>query len=167
MRQPPSLYFSASLKIQPVQRIHQVIQFILRPLLFAYLAFGDADRHADGVAAVSDRLGIALGDGLGQGVLGFAAEQLGEVDLEAADGADRGAGDGGRLVVGEHDGVFGADPAAGGAATLAIVLIIHQDAVEAIHAVDAEQAKIDALHAIGAAAVIDDRIPAAGRGLVK
>ena len=89
-----------------------------------------------------------------------AAEQLGQVDLQPADGADRGAGDGRRLVVGEHDGVLGTDPAARRTALLAVVLVLDQDAVELVHAVDAEQAEIDALHAVGAAAVVDHRIPA-------
>ena len=46
---------------------------------------------------------------------------------------------------------------------LAVVLVLDQDAVQLVHAVDAEQAEVDALHAVGAAAVVDDRIPAALR----
>src|SRR5262249_25619112 len=87
----------------------------------------------------------------------------GQVDLQPADVADRGAGDGRRLVVGEHDGVLGADPAARRAAALAVVLALHQDAVLRVHAVDAEQAEIQALHAIRAAAVVDHRVPAPPR----
>ena len=41
-----------------------------------------------------------------------AAEQFRQVDLQAADVADRRAGDGGRLVVGEHDRLLRTDPAA-------------------------------------------------------
>src|SRR5262249_41785705 len=63
------------------------------------------------------------------------------------------------------DGVLGTDPAARGAAALAVALVLDQDAVERVHAIDAEQAEVDALHAIGAAAVVDDRIPAAIGGL--
>ena len=85
---------------------------------------------------------------------------LRQVDLQAADGADRGAGDGRRLVVGEHDRLLGTDPAARRTALLAVVLVLDEDAVQLVHAVDAEQAEVDALHAIRAAAVVDHRIPA-------
>src|SRR5438128_207472 len=57
--------------------------------------------------------------------------------------------------------MLGADAAAGGAATLAVVLVFHRDAFDLINAVDAEQTEVEALHAVGATAVIDDRIPAA------
>src|SRR5262249_7927050 len=83
------------------------------------------------------------------------------INLEASDGADRGAGDSGRFIIGKHDRVLGADAAARRAAALAVVLVLDHDPIERIHAVDAKQAKVDALHAIGAAAVVDDRIPAA------
>ena len=71
-----------------------------------------------------------------------------------------GAGDGRRLVIGEHDGLLGTDPAARRTAALAVVLVLDDDAVQLVHAVDAEQAEIEALHAVGAAAVVDHRIPA-------
>ena len=138
-----------------------MIQVVLPRRLFARLALGDADRHADGVAAVGHQLAVALVDGLGQRVFGFTAEQLGQVDLEGANRADRGAGDGRRLIVRKHNRLLGAHSAARGTALAAIVLVLDQNALDAIDAVDAEQAEVDALQAIGAAAVIDDRVPAA------
>src|SRR5262249_23325837 len=89
-----------------------------------------------------------------------AAEKLGQVNLESADRADRRARDGRRLVVGEYDRVLRANSAARGTALFAAVLVLDQNAVLLVHAVDAEQAKVDALHAIGAAAVVDNGIPA-------
>src|SRR5262249_54023571 len=80
--------------------------------------------------------------------------------LQAADASAWSPGDGGGLVIGEDDGVLGTDAAARRAALLAAVLVFDQDAVLLVHAINAEQAKIDALHAIGATAVIDDGVPA-------
>src|SRR5262249_14740321 len=53
-----------------------------------------------------------------------------------------------------------ADPAARRATTLTTILILDEDPVELVDAVDAEQAEIETFEAIGAAAVVDDRIPA-------
>src|SRR5262249_42712638 len=89
-----------------------------------------------------------------------AAEQAAQVDLEARHAPDRCPRDGGRLVVREHDGVLGTDPAAGRTTALAVVLVLNHQTVQRIDAVDAEQAEIETLHAVGAAAVVDDGIPA-------
>src|SRR5262249_44342409 len=73
----------------------------------------------------------------------------------------RGAGDGRRLEVREHDRLLGTDAAACGAAFLAAVLIFDQNPLLAVNAVDAEEAEVETFQAVGAAAVIDDGIPAA------
>src|SRR5438094_5537955 len=144
--------------IQRVQRIHQLVQVVLGLLGFVGLAFGDADGEADGLAAVVDQFSVAFLSGDLDGV--GAAEKLAQIDLESADGPSRSASDGGRFVLRKDDGVLRANPTARRAATLAVVLILHQDALILIDAVDPKQAKIDALHAVGAATVVDHRIPA-------
>src|SRR5207253_1297947 len=106
---------------------------------------------------------VALLSRDGDGVA--AAEEFGQIDLESANVAHRCPGDGGSFVIWKHDRMLGTDPAARRTAAFAIVLVFHGDALEAVHAVDAEQAEIDALHAIGAATVIDDRVPTAIRWL--
>src|SRR5262249_5957319 len=108
---------------------------------------------------------IAFLHGLAQGVPVLTAEEPGEIDLQPGDGADWRARDGRRLVIGEHDRMFGTDPAARGATFLAVVLVVDQDAGVLIDAVDAEQAEIDALHAVRAPAIVDHGVPAASRRL--
>ena len=61
----------------------------------------------------------------------------------------------------EDDGVLGTNAAARGATLAAVIRLLDQNCFHLVHAVDAEQAKVDALHAVGAAGVVDDRIPAA------
>ena len=61
---------------------------------------------------------------------------------------------------GERDGLLGTDATARGATAFASVLILDDQAIQTVNAVDAEQAEIQALHAIRAAAVINHRIPA-------
>src|SRR5262249_20146603 len=139
----------------------QFVEVVLRPLRLAGLPLRDADRQADRLATVLDQLGVALLGGDADGVA--AAEQFGQVDLQAADGPHRRPGDGRRLVIGEHDGVFRTDPRTGRTAALAVVLVLDVDALGLVDAVDAEQAEIEALHAIRTAAVIDDRVPSATR----
>src|SRR5262249_37377178 len=90
-----------------------------------------------------------------------AAEQLGQIDLQALDTADGRASNGGRFVLGKHDSVLWTNAAARRTAFLAVVLLIDQDSLLVIDAVNTEETKVDALHAIGTAAVIDDGMPAA------
>src|SRR6202020_2121199 len=92
-----------------------------------------------------------------------AAEEPGQVDLEALDAADGRPGDRRCLVLREDDRMLGTNPAARGAALLARVLTLDEDPLLIVEAVDAEQAEIDAFHAIRAAAVVDHRIPAPAR----
>src|SRR4051794_918393 len=104
---PRGLYHSLPSNIQRIQCINQVVEVILRPLRLVLLALGNADAESDRLPAVGDQLAVSLLSGDLHGVV--AAEEFGEIDLETAGGADWGAGDGGTLVVGEHDGLFGAD----------------------------------------------------------
>src|SRR5262245_41534054 len=83
-----ALHFS---QIQVIQRIHQVVQLILRPLWLVCLPLGDADRHADRFAAIADELAVAFLHRLGKSVLSVAAEEAAQVDFEAADRAHRSA----------------------------------------------------------------------------
>src|SRR5579883_1659884 len=147
--------------LQFIQCIHQLIQIILRFLRFVGLALGDAYSQADRLPAVSDQFAVALLSGDGQRVA--AAEELAQVDLQAADVTDRSAGDGRRLVIREHDGVFGTNAAARRTASLAIILVLDDQAIQLVHAVDAEQTEIEAFHAIGTSTVVDHRIPAPPR----
>src|SRR5262245_10380242 len=91
--------------VEGVKGVHQVVEVVLGLLRPVRLALGDADRQANGIAAVADQFAIALLGGDVQGVA--AAEQTTQVDLQSRDAADRRPRDGGRLVVGEHDGLLG------------------------------------------------------------
>src|SRR5205807_1236438 len=117
------------------------------------LPFGKTDGGPNRLPAIGDKFAVALLDGLRQRILVGAAKQLGQVDLEIADGANGSAGNGGCLVIGKHDCLLRTDPAARGATLLAIVLIFDGKPFVLIDAIDAEEAEIDALHAIGATAV--------------
>src|SRR5215213_8113055 len=97
------------LEAERVEVVHELVEVVLRAQGLPVLPPGDADRHADRRPAVGDELAVALLDGRGQGVLDLAPEQLGQVDLEAANRPDRGPGDGRGLVLGEHDRLLGAD----------------------------------------------------------
>jgi hypothetical protein len=127
---------------------------------FFAVFLSDADGHADGLSSIEDEFAVAFEDGHFEGgFAGVSAEEFGEVNFDTADFAV-GAGDGGCFVVWEDDGIGGADAAAGGAAFFAAVLLFDEDAIEGIDAVDAEEAEVDALHTVGAAAVVDDGVPA-------
>src|SRR5690242_2316434 len=63
----------------------------------------------------------------------------------------------------KYDGVFWADAAAGRAALAAVIRLLDEDRFDSIDAIDPEEAEVDALHAVGAAAIVDDGVPAAGR----
>ena len=64
---------------------------------------------------------------------------------------------------GKDNRILGTNTAASGATFTAIVRLFDQDRFDSIDTVDTKQTKIDALHAIRAAAIIDDRVPAATR----
>src|SRR5262249_15901568 len=125
------------------------------------LALRNADCEADRLPPVRDQFAVSFLSSDVDGVR--AAKELGQVDLKTANGANCSTRNGGRLLVGENDGLVGADPAARGTAFLAAVLILNHNAVLLIHAVHAKQTEIYALHAIGAAAIVDDWIPAPRR----
>src|SRR5262249_60685867 len=137
--------------------IHKLIQVILRPGCLVCLTLGNADAHADCIAAILDEFLIAFEHGLGYCVFRFATEELGEVDFQSPDGPDRCAGDCRGLIIGEHDGLLGADPATGGAALFSTVLVFYQNPLLAIPTLDTEEGENEAPPPIGAAGVGNNR----------
>jgi hypothetical protein len=114
-------------------------------------------------AAFFAEAGFGGGAAVFEGGVDVAAEEGGDVhfDFFAAGFVlvDLVAVDGSRLILGEHDGDFGADAGAGGAVGLAVVVVLHLDLVVVADAIDVEEAEAEALHAVGAARVVDDGEP--------
>src|SRR5439155_819885 len=130
--QPPSAFWWPASHRSPVSIRSRCSNGLARCRAMTAVAVERADADSS-----PTQCPVPLLHGHRQGVGHVAAEQLAQVDLQPADRPGVRPRDRRRLVLREDDRLLRTDPAARRAPLLALVLILHQDALQGIDAVDA------------------------------